>query len=249
MANSKTRTWANDDMIQPSEQPSRAINQATEDNSVTEELPSHPKKARTQEPAAKEQPQPMVVENAADDGEVSTAQEETEAQEEEAGPVSDADWLRSKTSRLLGLLDEDEQADFKTHKVEEPAEPPRRSNIESRTAAIENIGSEDVMTEPATNDDDDDDAVEDIPNREEQEPIDDQNIDLIRASARLFLRNLAYDIKEDDLQPLFAPYGKLEEVSTLYLHLSPFPSTQLSGHPVECSYDDLPDRDILCQGR
>ncbi|KAJ5309522.1 ABC transporter N-terminal [Penicillium atrosanguineum] len=213
MANSKTRTWANDDMIQPSEQPSRAINQVTEDNSVTEELPSHRKKARTQEPAAKEQPQPMVVDSATDEVEESHAQEETEAQEEEAGPVSDADWLRSKTSRLLGLLDEDEQTDFETHKVEEPVEPPRRSHIESRTTAIENIGSEDVMTEPATNDDD---AVEDIPDREEQEPIDDQNIDLIRASARLFLRNLAYDIKEDDLQPLFAPYGKLEEIHVAF---------------------------------
>jgi multiple RNA-binding domain-containing protein 1 len=232
MGNSKTRTWANDDMIPPTEQPSLAINQATEDNSVIEELPSHPKKARTQEPAPKEQPQPMVVDSAGDEGKESPAQEETEAQEE-AGPVSDADWLRSKTSRLLGLLDEDEQADFETQKVEERVEPPRRSNIESRTAAIENIGTENVMTEPepATNDDD---VVEEIPDREEQEPIDDQNIDLIRASARLFLRNLAYDIKEDDLQPLFAPYGKLEEVSTLsfysYFSLSPF--TQLAGPPV-----------------
>lgn len=230
MGNSKTRTWANDDMIPPSEQPSLAINQATEDNSVTEELPSHPKKARTQEPAPKEQPQPMVVDSAEDEGKESPAQEETEAQEE-AGPVSDADWLRSKTSRLLGLLDEDEQDDFETQKVEEPAEPPRRTNIESRNAAIENIGTENVMTEPATNDDD---VVEDIPDREEQEPIDDQNIDLIRASARLFLRKLAYDIKEDDLQPLFAPYGKLEEVSILSFLFSfflPPPSTQLAGPP------------------
>jgi multiple RNA-binding domain-containing protein 1 len=219
MQNSKTRTWANDDMIQPSEQPSPTINQPTEDNSVIEELPSHPKKARIQEPSASgsnEQPQPMVVDAVADEGEDTPAQEETEAQGE-AGPVSDADWLRSKTSRLLGLLDEDERAEFEQHKVEERAESPRRNNIESRNAAIENIGSENIVPEPETNDDD---ATHEIPDREEQEPINDQNIDLIRASARLFLRNLAYDIREADLQPLFAPYGKLEEVSTLFL-LSP----------------------------
>lgn len=223
MHNSKTRTWANDDMIPPSEQPTPAINQPTEDNSVTEELPSHPKKARIQEPstgASKEQPQPMAVDSGADEGDDTPAQEETE-EPEEAGPVSDADWLRSKTSRLLGLLDEEELADFEQHKAEEPTEPPRRINVESRTAAIENIGSENVVSEPATNDDD---VAQEIPEREEQEPINDQNIDLIRASARLFLRNLAYDIKEADLQPLFAPYGKLEEVSAIYLL---FPCPQL----------------------
>lgn len=208
---SKTRTWANDDNVAvPLEQPAQAINESTQDNSITEELPSAPKKARAQEaPAGRshEQPQPMVVDHSGEDGEKhSPAQEDAEAAAE-GGPVSDADWLRSKTSRLLGLLDEDEQADFEQHKAEEPAESPTRDNDESRNTVIENIGTNDV-----TNDDDDDDHMA------QKTPEHDQNVDLIRISARLFLRNLAYDIREDDLQPLFAPFGKIEEVSAFLLH-------------------------------
>lgn len=206
---SKTRTWANDDnMANPSEQPAQAINEPTQDNSVTEQLPSLPKKARTQEsPAAAshDQPQPMVVDHSGEDGgKEEPAQEDTEAVEE-AGPASDADWLRSKTSRLLGLLDEDEQAEFDQHKPEEAAQSSTHHNDESRNAVIENIG-----TEHPTNDDD---AARTTPEH-------DQNVDLIRASARLFLRNLAYDIREEDLQPLFAPFGKIEEVSAFVSLLS-----------------------------
>lgn len=211
---SKTRTWANDDnMANLSEQPAEAINEPTKDYSVSEELPSLPKKARTQEPSASgslEEPQPMVVDHSGEDGEKEKPAQEDTAAAEEVGPVSDADWLRSKTSRLLGLLDEDEQAEFEQHKVQEPVEEPVESpthhHEESRNAVIENIG-----TEVPANDD----------NAAKTTPEHDQNVDLIRASARLFLRNLAYDIREEDLQPLFAPFGKIEEVSAFLLN---FPS-------------------------
>lgn len=242
---SKSRTWANDDnMANPSEDSAPAINQPTQDNSVTDELPSQPKKARTQDSFAggsNEQPQPMVVDQSGEDGEKETSmQEDTEAAEE-AGPVSDADWLRSKTSRLLGLLDEDEQVEFEQHQVDEPAQSPGRNNDESRNAVIENIGAQD-----ATNDDD---AAQTTPEQDQEQ---DQNIDLIRASARLFVRNLAYDTREADLQPLFATFGKIDEVSA-------FPSrfttprfkvpACLHAHAGEFSYDEFPDRDIRCKSR
>lgn len=198
----KTQTWANDDnMANPSEGPAPAINHATQDNSVTDELPSQPKKARTQDFLASgsdEPPQPMIVDRSEEDGEKeASAQEEPEAAGE-SGPVSDADWLRSKTSRLLGLLDEDEQAEFEQRPVEEPAASPAHDQDESRNTVIENIGAQDAG--------DDDNAAHTLPEQ-------DQNTHLIRASARLFVRNLAYDIGEADLQPLFAPFGKIDEVS------------------------------------
>ncbi|AET39491.1 RNA-binding ribosome biosynthesis protein MRD1 Ecym_4446 [Eremothecium cymbalariae DBVPG len=45
-------------------------------------------------------------------------------------------------------------------------------------------------------------------------PISDEEqcLSKIRASGRLFLRNILYTAKEDDFQQLFAPYGEIEEI-------------------------------------
>lgn len=234
---SKTRTWANDDNIPDlSEEPVQAINEPTPDNSVTEDRPSPPKKARTQEAPAggsHEEPQPMVVDHSGEGAEKENSAQDAHAAEE-AGPVSDADWLRSKTSRLLGLLDEDEQAEFEQHKDEEPVKSSTHDNDESRNTVIENIGTEDTTN--------DDDAAQTTPEH-------DQNVDLIRASARLFLRNLAYDIREEDLQPLFAPFGKIEEVSASLPYYTPSRRKVpvCFAHTGECSHDEFPDRDIRCK--
>lgn len=202
---SKIRTWANDDnMVKPTEELAPAINEATQENNATEELPSQSKKARTQEPVVthNDEPQPMAVDELDDENKDQTEENAEESgAEAEAAPVSDMDWLRSKTSRLLGLLGDDEQADIDQQKtVERPAKSRSPTPEESRNTAIENIPSQ-----PQTNDEEDITA--------EPAPVQDGNVDLIRASARLFLRNLAYDLTEADLQPLFAPFGKLEEVS------------------------------------
>ncbi|KAJ6000505.1 hypothetical protein N7481_000914 [Penicillium waksmanii] len=222
---SKTRTWANDDgMVNPTEEPVSASNQPTQDTAVVEELPSYPKKARVQEtsPGEKDEaPKPVVVDQSGADESVDTPMlddQEGDGDEEEQGeaaPVSDADWLRSKTSRLLGLLDEDEQADFDDHKVAEPAKPRSRTpdEPESRNAAIENIAAQ--PPQPTANDDEneDDEEQEDVV-RLTAEQI--KNTDLIRESARLFVRNLAYDTTDGDLEPLFAEYGKLDEVHVAF---------------------------------
>jgi multiple RNA-binding domain-containing protein 1 len=212
---SKTRTWANDDdMIKPSADVAPVINQPAQEEEELQELPSHPKKARTEKPAVvakPEQPEPMVIEKS-EEKEVQETPEQEQAPEAEAAPVSDADWLRSKTSRLLGLLDEDEQDEFEQHKTDAPPhvpakvvvapspgdESPRRDE-ESRTMAFENVA-------PNTTDDD----------SNTQPAPEDPNVDLIRNSARLFLRNLAYDTTDADLQPIFERFGKLEEVSTSF---------------------------------
>jgi multiple RNA-binding domain-containing protein 1 len=198
-------------MALAAEQAVAPINTPTQDNSPTEELFSHPKKVRVREPAADvdaEKPQAMEVDKSDEHlKEDTSAQEDAEATQEEAGPVSDSDWLRSKTSRLLGLLDEDEQAEFDQHKAAEPAEPQSPDVEESRTAVFEDARPQPVVDDAAV---EDDDAVETTPERP------DPNVDLIRDSARLFVRNLAYDTTDADLQLLFAPFGKLDEVSGLF---------------------------------
>lgn len=221
---SKTRTWANDDgMVNPTEELVSVSKQPAQDTAVVEELPSHPKKARVQEtsPGEKdEEPKAVVVDQSGADESVDTPMlddEEGENEEQgEAAPVSDADWLRSKTSRLLGLLDEDEQAEFDDHKVVEPAKPRSRTpdEPESRNAAIENLAAE--SPQPTANNDDereDDEEQEDVVRLTAEQ---NKNIDLIRESARLFVRNLAYDTTDGDLEPLFAEYGKLDEVSDIF---------------------------------
>ncbi|KAF3394389.1 Multiple RNA-binding domain-containing protein 1 [Penicillium rolfsii] len=211
---SKTRTWANDDstaMALAAELNVAPINTPTQDNSPTEELPSHPKKVRVQEPEADgglEKPQAMDVDKSDEGVEEDTpGQHDAEAAQDEAGPVSDSDWLRSKTSRLLGLLDEDEQAEFDQHKAAEPTESQRPDMEESRTAVFEEARPQPVADDAVG---EDEDAVETTPERP------DPNVDLIRDSARLFVRNLAYDITDTDLQPLFAPFGKLDEIHVAF---------------------------------
>ena len=228
MQTSKTHTWANDDgMVNPVEEPASTSNQPTEDKGITEELPSHPKKARVQEPPSltkdAEAPKPVVVDQSEVNENVDIPMSDKQEKDEEEGetaPVSDADWLRSKTSRLLGLLDEDEQAEFNDHKAEEPAKArsPSAEEPESRNGAIDNIAAQ-----PPTNqeEDDDEEEQEDAPQTTEEQ---NKNIELIRDSARLFVRNLAYDTTDADLQPLFAEYGKLEEVS-LFFSIFFFPFT------------------------
>ncbi|KAJ5876774.1 hypothetical protein N7455_000239 [Penicillium solitum] len=215
-SSSKTRTWANDDeMIKPAVDTVPVINQPAQEEEI-QELPSHRKKAKTEEPptvAEPEQPEPMVIDKSEEEEVQETPEQDNSAEPEvEAAPVSDADWLRSKTSRLLGLLDEEEQDEFDQHKAAAPItttttvptkaaspassddESPQRDE-ESRTAAIEKIA-------PNTTD------VDSITEATPEDP----NIDLIRNSARLFLRNLAYDTTESDLQPIFERFGKIEEI-------------------------------------
>jgi multiple RNA-binding domain-containing protein 1 len=123
---------------------------------------------------------------------------------------NDADWLRSKTSRLLGLLDEEEEE-----------ETPSRA----RPAKVDNSDDEDSRTrEPVR-------AHEDTPPADEPEVTEtpDANISLIRTTGRLFLRNLPYTATESDFQPILSRFGKIGEVcfplpsSFLFLFFLPSP--------------------------
>lgn len=103
------------------------------------------------------------------------------------GPVSDADWLRSRTSRVLDFVEDDEEA-------------PTRSKIPQ-----ENTGSGDAI-EPA------EEQPEASKSSDEELDVAPTEKDKIRQTGRLFLRNLHYDVTEDELRAHFEKSGALEEV-------------------------------------
>lgn len=125
--------------------------------------------------------------------------------EQDAPPVSDADWLRGKTSRLLGLIDDDEDLDDARDDgpVHPAVSPPRARSAPSDKDSGEQEG-------PNKNQDRDSSNVND------KETSDgDANIQLLRNTGRLFVRNLPYNCTEKDLQSVFSPFGKIEEVCTI----------------------------------
>jgi multiple RNA-binding domain-containing protein 1 len=115
---------------------------------------------------------------------------------------SDADWLRSKTSRLLGLVDDEE---------ERPSVVP--------TPIDEDMDSEAPEKTPRTNTKKDSHA-NDGSIEESEAPVN-ADEEAIRNSRRLFLRNLPYTVSEDDLTEHFAELGNLKEVSLICISQYP----------------------------
>lgn len=117
-----------------------------------------------------------------------------ETAQPDRGPVTDDDWLRSRTNRLLELVEDDEQPAPAVHPpkhevpksvppevIEEPEEPEQAEAQMSEAQALEVPASEEV--------------------------------DKIRETGRLYLRNLHFEVTEDELRQHFSKYGSLEEVS------------------------------------
>ncbi|KAL2184358.1 RNA-binding domain-containing protein [Thermothelomyces heterothallicus CBS 203.75] len=114
-----------------------------------------------------------------------------------AADATDDDWLRSRTNRLLDLVDPDDP-EFAARAV--PSAP-----AAATTHAPEPKDSAGVET--AT------DA--DSPNQGAPVPAEDTEdaIKQIEKTRRLFLRNLGYTVTEDDIQEHFSKFGALEEVN------------------------------------
>ena len=115
---------------------------------------------------------------------------------------TDADWLRSRTSRLLGLEDDEDHQNEGKVGVDQ-ATPLGASENESPVAQTTRHGDQ---MEPIQ-------VTE--PNPGEDHPKiapSDRDIDIIQKTARLFVRNLSYSVAEDDLQQQFAQIGQIEEV-------------------------------------
>lgn len=109
--------------------------------------------------------------------------------------ATDDDWLRSHTSRLLDIMDPEDiipkTQNLEVKDVEDEAEP---------NAPIEDMAI-DEQPEPA------EEVAENPPSEL------DATLETIKASGRLFVRNLPYSATEDDLRKHFEQYGALEEVS------------------------------------
>ncbi|KAI5287632.1 Multiple RNA-binding domain-containing protein 1 [Ascosphaera aggregata] len=127
----------------------------------------------------------------------------------EEQPTDDMDWLRSRTSRLLGLMDEEEENEaiarvkpkvqtYDSDEENEPFEGTKAQGNISDTAA------------PSVSDGEEEKAKETEQGKIEVEH--DANIDQIQRTGRLFVRNLSYKIKEEELHSLFSPFGKIDEI-------------------------------------
>lgn len=116
------------------------------------------------------------------------------------GPVAgtndatDDDWLRSRTNRLLDLVDPDDL-------------PPAQQS-QSNGVPDQSHGTDGNHQEPAEGD---------VPADTPQPPVtssgsSESPVEAISRTSRLFVRNLPYTATEEDLQECFEKFGHVEEV-------------------------------------
>ncbi|KAF2623044.1 RNA-binding domain-containing protein [Macroventuria anomochaeta] len=104
-------------------------------------------------------------------------------------PTTDDDWLRSRTNRLLDLVEDDDVPVAPAPATTKPAAEKRDSPV-----AIE---QQPEPTQPT-----------DVPVVDAAPSEDDK----IRETGRLYLRNLHFEVAEEDIRNQFSKYGSLEEV-------------------------------------
>ncbi|KAI9648365.1 Multiple RNA-binding domain-containing protein 1 [Ciborinia camelliae] len=110
--------------------------------------------------------------------------------------ATDDDWLRSHTSRLLDIMDPEDIIP-KTQNL-------NVKDVEEVVAAEPSATGEDMVV---------DEEAEAVEEEGEPQPSElDTTLETIRASGRLFVRNLPYSATEDDLRKHFEQYGALEEI-------------------------------------
>ncbi|OHE92724.1 RNA recognition domain-containing protein [Colletotrichum orchidophilum] len=113
--------------------------------------------------------------------------------------ATDDDWLRSRTNRLLDLVDDGEvprppiQQDSGETVGTSPAEQQKQPAAEKPKAETDNgAGAQDLP----------------VP----QEAEEDVALATIKRNSRLFVRNLPFSAKEEDLRAHFEQFGELQEV-------------------------------------
>ncbi|KAM0719987.1 hypothetical protein Q7P37_004122 [Cladosporium fusiforme] len=207
---SKKRTWENEEALASQKDEAAdndhpmAINDEAASDDEYEEVPRKAKRAKVEATPAEQPPTDGAPEDSAQskpDGAEETPIDDAAAQ----GPVSDADWARSRTSRLLGLLDDDEEEEEPNQSKARPAssEPSDSDDVPpTRPAAIQpaRVPEQPVQTSTPTEQPD------------ASQPEVTSEATGVRASMRLFLRNLPYDVQDEALKSEFASYGNLEEV-------------------------------------
>jgi multiple RNA-binding domain-containing protein 1 len=206
---SKTQKWADQSAEDGTEEPPPKIQAievpGAESDDDYESVPKKKRKSSPQKPAT-----PVVL----------TAVEVVSAENvpmDEPMPdvvvgATDDDWLRSRTNRLLDLLDPADIPAVQTGNVESVAAPAVSESIE----------------QPSPFEDEPLQETEDVP-VEEDEDKPDPILEEISKNGRLFVRNLPYTATEDDLRKHFEPFGSLEEVCEIQISffspLLSFPAT------------------------
>ena len=199
---SKNSIWANGDgklgqaTVAPAEETVPEI-AASEDESEYQVIA---KKSKLSEPTPTPTPTPAVPEPASTETQPEVAgidemmEDVHEAPTAEQGAVSDADWLRSRTNRVLELVEDDE-----VRPVAAPATtaPTPQATVERTSSHVVEAAPEPHPQSPAQDEHDAAQAEE----------------DKIRVTGRLYLRNLSFDVTEDELREQFSKHGELEEVS------------------------------------
>jgi multiple RNA-binding domain-containing protein 1 len=212
---SKTSIWANGD-TQLNEAPVTAAEEAVPEVAVPEDESDDEYQVISKKPKIAEEPattstpipaEPSTTEVQAEVVEHGDAMEDVQgAPAVEQGPVSDADWLRSRTNRVLELVEDDEAPSTTATPAAVPPKPA------SQPRAPVEPSPDVVKPQPEAQ-----------PSAEEQ--IDTaaapDEEDKIRETGRLYLRNLHYEVTEDEIREQFSKHGALEEVSynsSLLLH-------------------------------
>ncbi|KAF3041755.1 Multiple RNA-binding domain-containing protein 1 [Didymella heteroderae] len=104
-------------------------------------------------------------------------------------PTTDDDWLRSKTNRLLDLVEDDDVPVA-------PAPAPSKPVAEKRDSPVA-AEQQPESTQPTA---------------EVVAPAAPSEEDKIRETGRLYLRNLHFEVAEEDIRNQFSKYGSLDEV-------------------------------------
>jgi multiple RNA-binding domain-containing protein 1 len=195
--------------------------QEAESDDEYENVPS-----RAQKRQMKEKPSQALLNRETESAEETTPPEPTQepasqSQEEQANlgvSTTDDDWLRSRTNRLLDLVDPEELETPRgglesTTAKDVPSQEPV-IELELNETAEESHNNKDIQSDPKSQPD------------AEVETEDTEGI--IRRTARLFVRNLPYTTTEDDLRRRFSKFGELEEVCDILRSLHFFPLTCLN---------------------
>jgi multiple RNA-binding domain-containing protein 1 len=108
------------------------------------------------------------------------------------------EWLRSRTSQTFGLVSDSEESDIDEKKDEKRESSDNEDDEGGKQAPT--LATQQTIEPSAIGEEQP--AAPKMPAAETK----------ILKTGRLFVRNLAYDVIEDDLHEIFSPFGQIEEV-------------------------------------
>lgn len=210
---SKSRTWANEDAkVDQIRHQDIMINVTTDKDSLdptvidpeSQETLKKQKKSRKDAEEASHTPKDVMPPDVFSENTDSAPPPATEspAESSEVSKLADDEWLRSRTSRLLGLVDEDNPKNQRAGGPENPSKEESPQKCENRLSSeLSDVGA----------------LVDDSGVRQEfKEATHMPGVvnGTETATDRLFLRNLPYTATDDEIRHHFKQfgYGIMEEV-------------------------------------